>query len=50
MAGRRPLFTGVGDAYEPPEHPDLELRTVRLSIDEAADAVQQMLRDRRLVI
>jgi bifunctional enzyme CysN/CysC len=50
MAGGRPLFTGVGDTYEPPEHPDLELRTDRISVDDAVNAVLQMLKDRGLVI
>jgi bifunctional enzyme CysN/CysC len=49
-AGGRPLFTGVGDSYEPPDHPDLELRTDQISIDEAVNAVLQALMDRGLVI
>ena len=49
QAGSRPLFTGVGDSYERPDHPDLELRTDQMSIDEAADAVMRMLTDRGIV-
>jgi bifunctional enzyme CysN/CysC len=49
-AGGRPLFTGVGDAYEPPDHPDLELQTDHMSVEDAANAVLQLLIDRALVI
>ena len=49
-AGGRPLFTGVGDSYEPPEHPELELRTDQISIDDAASAVLQMLIDRGILV
>ncbi len=49
-AGGRPLFTGVGDSYEPPEHPELELRTDQISIDDAASAVLQMLIDRGISV
>ena len=48
--GRRPLFTGVGDSYEPPEHPDLELRTDCMSVDDAAGAVLKLLIDRGIVV
>jgi bifunctional enzyme CysN/CysC len=49
-AGGRPLFTGVSDAYEPPEHPDLELKTDQITIDEAVNAVMQLLADRGIVL
>ena len=49
-AGGRALFTGVGDSYEPPDHPDLTLETDRISIDDAADAVVNLLTDRGVVI
>jgi adenylylsulfate kinase-like enzyme len=42
-AGARPRFTGVGDTYEPPESPDLELKTDCISQQEAASAVLQLL-------
>lgn len=48
--GKRPLFTGLTDEYEAPEHPDLELRTDCLSIEEAAAVVLQLLVDRRIVL
>jgi bifunctional enzyme CysN/CysC len=50
MAGGRPLFTGVDDSYEPPEHPDLELRTDRISPHEAVEAVLQLLTDRGIIL
>ncbi len=49
-AGERTHFTGVHDAYEPPERPDLELRTDRMEINEAANAVLQLLNDRGIVV
>jgi bifunctional enzyme CysN/CysC len=49
-AGGRPWFTGVGDAYEPPENPDLELRTDRISSHEATNAVLQLLTERGIVL
>jgi bifunctional enzyme CysN/CysC len=37
-------FTGIDSAYEAPEQPDLRLDTARLSAEEAADQVVQLLR------
>ena len=39
-------FTGIGQDYEPPTAPDLELDTARLAVDEAADALLAFLRGR----
>lgn len=39
-------FTGIGQDYEPPTAPQLELDTSRLSIDEAAEALLGFLRGR----
>lgn len=39
-------FTGIGQDYEPPKAPDLELDTARLAVDEAAAAVLAFLRGR----
>jgi bifunctional enzyme CysN/CysC len=50
QAGGRPFFTGVGETYEPPEHPDLDLRTDRMSEDEAVNAVLRLLTDRGIVL
>lgn len=48
-AGQIPQFTGVSDPYEPPEHPEVEVDTSKLSIEEAADAVLQHLSQRGLI-
>ncbi|GAA5511937.1 putative adenylyl-sulfate kinase [Deinococcus carri] len=40
LAGEIPHFTGVSDPYEAPEHPDLHLRTDRISVEEG---VQELL-------
>jgi len=40
IAGEIPHFTGVSDPYEAPEHPDLHLRTDRISVE---DGVRQLL-------
>ena len=37
-------FTGVGSPYEAPENPELKLDTVRMTPDEAAEAVLAHLR------
>ncbi|MGM0535344.1 MAG: sulfate adenylyltransferase subunit CysN [Pseudomonadota bacterium] len=42
-------FTGIDSAYEPPENPDLHLRTQEMSSDEAADAIIELLRERQIV-
>lgn len=47
--GEIPNFTGVSDPYEPPESPELHVRTDRQSPDESADAVVSYLDDRGLL-
>ena len=42
-------FTGIDSAYEAPQDPELRLDTTRLSEDEAADAVIELLRERQLI-
>ncbi|SEQ02493.1 bifunctional enzyme CysN/CysC [Ectothiorhodospira magna] len=42
-------FTGIDSAYEAPENPELRLDTTRLSQEEAADAVIELLRERQLI-
>lgn len=32
-------FTGVDSPYEPPEHPEIRVNTVAMTVDEAADAI-----------
>ena len=39
-------FTGIGQDYEPPTAPDVELDTARLAVDEAAETLLTFLRGR----
>jgi adenylyl-sulfate kinase len=39
LAGEIPHFTGVSDPYEPPEHPDVVIRSDRDSVEEGLDRV-----------
>ena len=43
-AGQIKNFTGVDSAYEPPENPDIVLKTAEHSVDEIADKVIDYLR------
>jgi adenylylsulfate kinase len=36
-------FTGIDDPYEPPEHPELTLDTLALSVDQCVDRVLERL-------
>jgi bifunctional enzyme CysN/CysC len=38
-------FTGIDSPYEPPEHPEIHLRTVLVSPEEAAEQILKTLRD-----
>jgi bifunctional enzyme CysN/CysC len=49
-AGEIRQFTGVSDAYEPPESPDIELLTEHLSPEEAAEAVITSLREKHILL
>lgn len=42
-------FTGVNDPYEPPESPELTLRTTELNVDGCAEAVIDLMRGRGFV-
>ncbi len=42
-AGEITGFTGIDDPYEPPGSPDLEIRTVEMTVDEAVAAVLALL-------
>jgi bifunctional enzyme CysN/CysC len=42
-------FTGIDSAYEPPETPDVHLKTSDMSAEEAADAVIAALRERGMI-
>lgn len=43
LAGEISHFTGVSDPYEPPESPDLEVRTDQESLDDSARRVVELL-------
>jgi adenylyl-sulfate kinase len=42
-AAEIPEFTGVSDPYEPPENPEIELRTDRLTVEECLESVVEYL-------
>ncbi|WMC12044.1 sulfate adenylyltransferase subunit CysN [Oceanimonas pelagia] len=42
-------FTGIDSAYEQPENPEIRLDTTRLSADEAADAVIELLKEKGII-
>ncbi|MGH3050069.1 MAG: adenylyl-sulfate kinase, partial [Gaiellaceae bacterium] len=48
-AGELQNLTGIGSVYEPPEEPELHLDMAALSVDQAADRVLEMLRERGLL-
>ncbi|MDO8390515.1 MAG: sulfate adenylyltransferase subunit CysN [Actinomycetota bacterium] len=43
-AGQLANFTGIDSPYEPPEHPEVRIDTTRLSAEEAADRIIELLR------
>ncbi len=45
-ANEIPNFTGISSAYEPPEAPDLEVRTDLLSVEESIAKVLKVVRER----
>ncbi len=42
-------FTGIDSAYEPPENPNLHLKTDEMSSEDAADAIIELLRERQII-
>jgi len=50
LSGEIQNFTGISDPYEAPEHPALELRTDRESIQDSTLKILDFLRNRGLVI
>jgi adenylylsulfate kinase len=44
LAGEIPEFTGVSDPYEPPERPEVEVRTHEVSVDEGVAQIVAALR------
>lgn len=47
--GKIPDFTGITSPYEPPEAPELVIRSGELSVDEAAARVVELLERRSLI-
>jgi adenylylsulfate kinase len=39
-------FTGISSPYEPPEHPEITLRTDRETVDQSVDRILELLRAR----
>ena len=48
-AGEIPEFTGVSAPYEPPENPEIEIRTDEMSVAEAAELVIHYLEERGII-
>jgi adenylylsulfate kinase len=48
-AGVIPHFTGVSSPYEPPDQPDLEVRTDEVSVEEGVGMVLELLRARGVI-
>ena len=42
-AGEIPNFTGISSPYEAPEHPDVEIDTSKMSVEECVDVLIQKL-------
>lgn len=40
-----PGFTGIDSDYEPPEHPDLVVKTGELTVNECLQQVLELLRE-----
>ncbi len=49
-AGQIKGFTGIDDPYEPPEGPELCLRTDKLSVEESVRAIYGLLESKGLVV
>jgi adenylylsulfate kinase len=49
LAGEIPHFTGISDPYEPPTHPELEIKTDAESVDVSAGRVVALLTQRGLL-
>ncbi len=47
--GGMPKLPGAGAAYEPPEQPDLILRTADSSVQECVEQIMDLLRQRRII-
>ncbi|MFO7321183.1 MAG: adenylyl-sulfate kinase [Chloroflexota bacterium] len=49
LAGKIENFTGINDPYEPPEKPDIHLRTDRETLEESVAKVLEYLEQRALI-
>jgi len=49
LAGEIPQFTGVSDPYEPPDNPEIEVRTDRDSVETSANQILAFLADKGLI-
>jgi bifunctional enzyme CysN/CysC len=49
QAGELENLTGIGSVYEPPEEPELRLDMAALSVEQAAERVLELLRERGLL-
>ncbi len=49
LAGEVPHFSGISDPYEPPEHPDVVVRTDQETVDQSLDQIVAALVARGLV-
>jgi hypothetical protein len=48
-AGEIKNFTGISDPYEAPEHPELDIRTDSLSIDQSVNVILKQLIDDNII-
>lgn len=48
-AGEIKNFTGISDPYEAPEHPELDIRTDSLSIDQSVNVILKKLIDDNII-
>lgn len=49
-AGEIKNFTGISDPYEAPEHPDLDIKTGELTLDQSVDFVLKKLKDDGIIV
>ncbi|GIX32011.1 MAG: hypothetical protein KatS3mg124_2483 [Porticoccaceae bacterium] len=48
-AGEIKNFTGIDDPYEPPEHPELHLRTDQMTLEEEVATILAYLEQRGII-
>jgi len=49
LAGEIENFTGISDAYEAPDNPEIVLKTDHASVEECVDKVVKYLEDKNLI-